>query len=83
MKEESKRKELLNWGNLFICVHMQIGIFSLILVPLMFLAAVAMAVDVLHDVENVLLLYSSSATSPGHPSSNMVPFFYSSCAAWC
>lgn len=40
--------------------------------PLIFLAVVAMAVDVLHDVENLLLSCSSSATSPEHSSFNMV-----------
>lgn len=33
----------------------------------------AVAVDVLRVAENVLSLYSSSATSPRHPLSNMVP----------
>lgn len=54
------------------CFHMLMFKVSLI-EPLIFLPVVAMAVDVLHDVENVLLLYSSYATSPGNISSNSMP----------
>lgn len=40
----------------------------------------------LRDVENVPLLYSGPAVSPGHTSSNMVPevpFLCSSRGFWC